>query len=156
MTDVEEPVEPVTPQEFTPPVEAEPAETVEHMVAPLLETVLPVEQVTRFAASVAQASMEPLPVELSEVATADAMEDGYESEPQHLFPDWKDGFVDLKNPSQTIKSLLETYQREGSLTSVGGFGIQSGPVADSRGPGNSETTSYAGRVRVHLNRTRPV
>ncbi len=58
-------------------------------------------------------------------------------------------FSNLRFPSQEIESPLTTYQRRGidAFTS-GNTGTRSG----GRGPGNSNTTNYAGRVLVHLNR----
>ncbi len=60
-----------------------------------------------------------------------------------------DEFANLRFPTQVIESPLTQYQREGvdSFTS-GNSGNRSG----GRGPGNSDTTNYAGRVLVHLNR----
>lgn len=61
----------------------------------------------------------------------------------------------LAQPSQTIESPLAAYMRDGTDLTVrqsrgsisGGLGFE---VA--RGPGNSDTTNYAGLVLVHLNR----
>lgn len=57
--------------------------------------------------------------------------------------------------SQLIESPLTAYRRNGTDLSIqqdggsqsGGLGFQ-----NSRGPGNSDVTNYAGRVFVHLNR----
>ncbi|CAD0184389.1 hypothetical protein RUESEDTHA_01268 [Ruegeria sp. THAF57] len=58
-------------------------------------------------------------------------------------------FSALRFPSQEVESPLTTYRRRGidAFTS-GNTGSRSG----GRGPGNSNTTNYAGRVLVHLNR----
>lgn len=135
-TDIKEAEFPVAPSETTPPVATETTEPVEGVIASLPEILLPVEP--------------------TESVAAEPLEDSTEVEPQPLFPGWRDGFADLSNPSQTIESPLETFRRDGSLAAVGGFGIQSGSAANSRGPGNSDKTNYAGRVLVHLNRTRAV
>lgn len=54
-------------------------------------------------------------------------------------------------PSQLIESPLTTYQRDGidlfGGAQPGGLGFRG-----SRSAGNSDTTNYAGRVLVHLNR----
>ncbi|WP_171123143.1 MULTISPECIES: energy transducer TonB [unclassified Ruegeria] len=58
-------------------------------------------------------------------------------------------FSALRFPSQEVESPLTTYRRRGidAFTS-GNTGSRSG----GREPGNSNTTNYAGRVLVHLNR----
>ena len=64
-----------------------------------------------------------------------------------------ESFDNLKFPDQEIDSPLTTYRRKGiDAFTRGGGTTQSG----GRGPGNSNVTNYAGRVLVHLNRTRPV
>ncbi|WP_294224893.1 cell envelope integrity protein TolA [uncultured Shimia sp.] len=134
-TDTVEALTPVVPQASTPQV---PIEPVEEVIASLPETSLPV-----------------APIEPAETVTETLPEESPEDKPQPLFPGLRDGFADLRNPSETVESPLETFRREGSVA-VGGFGIRSGSAANSRGPGNSDTTNYAGRVLVHLNRTRTV
>ncbi|WP_298853097.1 energy transducer TonB [uncultured Ruegeria sp.] len=58
-------------------------------------------------------------------------------------------FENLRFPEQTIESPLTTYQRQG----VDVFRQSSGATrSGGRGPGNSDTTNYAGQVLVHLNR----
>ncbi len=67
--------------------------------------------------------------------------------------------TDLRFPDQVVESPLTTYQRDGfdafarrTNRSTSGSGGSLG----SRGPGNSDVTNYAGRVLMHLNRTKPV
>ncbi len=73
-------------------------------------------------------------------------------EPQGTLRGARD-FSDLKYPSQEVESPLTTYQRQGrDLFTSGNSGTRSG----GRGPGNSDRTNYAGKVLVHLNRTRVV
>lgn len=58
-------------------------------------------------------------------------------------------FDNLRFPEQTIESPLTAYQREG----VDVFRQNRGSTrSGGRGPGNSDTTNYAGQVLVHLNR----
>ena len=67
--------------------------------------------------------------------------------------DGSDEFANLRFPERVVDSPLTLYRRQGvdvfrhsdSASSSGG-----------RGPGNSDTTNYAGQVLVHLNRTPPV
>ncbi len=122
--------------EIEPPVAPE-----QEVIASLPESLTPVVPIT------------PLP---EPEITTEPEDNTAESAPQPLFPGLRNGFDNLRNPSQTLESPLETFRREGAHASIGGFGIQSGSAANSRGPGNSDTTNYAGRVLVHLNRTRPV
>jgi periplasmic protein TonB len=74
------------------------------------------------------------------------------AEPQGV----RDGSTDLQfPPSQLVESPLTVYQRDGvDLIARGNSGAQSGGLGfrDSRGPGNSDVTNYAGRVLMHLNR----
>ncbi len=58
-------------------------------------------------------------------------------------------FSDLRFPSQEIESPLSTYRRSGVDNFTRG---NSGTRSGGRGPGNSDTTNYAGEVLVHLNR----
>ena len=58
-------------------------------------------------------------------------------------------FEALRFPEQTIESPLATYQREG----IDAFRQNRGGTrSGGRGPGNSDSTNYAGQVLVHLNR----
>ena len=58
-------------------------------------------------------------------------------------------FENLRYPEQLIDSPLTVYRREG----VDAFKRSSGRnQSGGRGPGNSDTTNYAGEVLVHLNR----
>ncbi|SMP31097.1 energy transducer TonB family protein [Shimia sagamensis] len=152
-TDTADAIAPVAAQTPATPVVPEVTEPVEDEIAALPETVMPVVPVTPLSLPEVEDLVEAVPSERSD---EERPEDGSESEPQALFPGLRNGFDDLRNPTQTLESPLETFQREGSLASVGGFGIPSGSAATSRGPGNSDTTNYAGRVLVHLNRTRSV
>ncbi len=152
-TDTAEATAPVATQSTTPPVVPEVTVPTEDVIAALPNTVLPVVPIPPLSTPETEDVVEADP---SETADIEHTEDGTESEPQPLFPGLRNGFDDLRNPTQTLESPLETFRREGSLASVGGFGIQSGSAANSRGPGNSDTTNYAGRVLVHLNRTRAV
>lgn len=131
----------------TPPVS-------EEVIAALPETLVPIEPIEPRTAPEVEVDTTPAPNERTE--EEQPKDDDAEPEPQPLFPGLKNGFDNLRNPTETVQSPLETFRREGALASVGGFGIQSGSAANSRGPGNSDTTNYAGRVLVHLNRTRPV
>lgn len=57
-------------------------------------------------------------------------------------------------PSELIESPLTAYQRDGTDVFAGrSGGRQSGGAgfSNSRGPGNSNVTNYAGQVLVHLN-----
>jgi len=66
---------------------------------------------------------------------------------------------DLRYPSQLIESPLDVYRREGiDILARGNSGARSDGrgFLNSRGPGNSDVTNYAGQVLVHLNRTPPV
>lgn len=57
--------------------------------------------------------------------------------------------------SRLIESPLTAYRRDGTdLTILQDGGTRSGGLGfqNSRGPGNSDVTNYAGRVLVHLNR----
>lgn len=64
--------------------------------------------------------------------------------------DSSDQFADLRFPQQLIESPLRTFQRQGTdAFTRGDRQRQTG----GRGPGNSDTTNYAGQVLVHLNRT---
>lgn len=158
-TDIEQIESSVALTETTPPVAAEATEAtepVEEVIASLPVTLLPVEPGIQLSVPEAEIVKEAEPIEPTESGTAEPIEDSNEAEQQPLFPSWRNGFEDLRAPSQTIESPLETFRRDGSLAAVGGFGIQSGSAANSRGPGNSNTTNYAGRVLVHLNRTRAV
>ncbi|MBO6899027.1 MAG: TonB family protein [Shimia sp.] len=148
--------------EVTPPVaaetpaartEAEVPPATEEVIAALPETLEPMESVEPLATPEVEKDTTPAP---NERAEEEQPKDDAEPEPQPLFPGLKNGFDNLRNPTETVQSPLETFRREGALASVGGFGIQSGSAANSRGPGNSDTTNYAGRVLVHLNRTRPI
>lgn len=153
--DVEEAeaVEPEAPQAVE--VEAETVEPVEEEVASLPETLVPVVPVSPLVDPEVEVP-EPEVVEPVEDAPEETVEDASEDRPKPLFPGWKDGFEELRNPTETVESPLETYRREGAVAFAGGFGIESGSAANSRGPGNADTTNYAGRVLVHLNRTPPV
>jgi len=67
-------------------------------------------------------------------------------------------FSELKYPP-LMESPLTVYQRDGiDLFAQQNGGARSGGRGslDSRGPGNSDVTNYAGQVLVHLNRTPPV
>lgn len=154
---------PVPPQDDTPASlgsepELQETETPEQTPSPETEVVSPVAPEQEIIAALPESLKPIVPVmPLPEPEnTAKPEENAAESEPQPLFPGLRNGFDNLRNPSQTIESPLETFRREGAQASVGGFGIQSGSAANSRGAGNSNTTNYAGRVLVHLNRTRPV
>ncbi len=125
----------------------------EEVIAALPETVVPVEPIQPLSVPAVEDQPETTP---SENREDEQPKDSTERKPQPLFPGLRNGFDDLRNPRQTLASPLETFRREGARASVGGFGIPSGSAANSRGPGNSDTTNYAGRVLVHLNRTRPV
>ncbi|MEM7090244.1 MAG: TonB family protein [Pseudomonadota bacterium] len=58
-------------------------------------------------------------------------------------------FDNLRYPEQVIDSPLRAYQREG----IDNFTRRTrGNRSGGRGPGNSDTTNYAGQVLVHLNR----
>ncbi len=58
-------------------------------------------------------------------------------------------FENLRFPEQTVDSPLTVYRREG----LDAFRQdRSGNRSGGRGPGNSDTTNYAGEVLVHLNR----
>jgi len=79
--------------------------------------------------------------------------------PSETTNDRRDASVETRNPPRRIiQSPLEAYRlnrtdligRSGGQQS-GGSGFQ-----ESRGPGNSDVTNYAGRVLVHLNRVPPV
>ncbi|WP_171102348.1 energy transducer TonB [Ruegeria sp. HKCCD7255] len=59
-------------------------------------------------------------------------------------------FDSLRFPQQTIDSPLTSYRREGRDVFRQG---QQGNRSGGRGPGNSDTTNYAGQVLVHLNRS---
>ncbi|MDP2495992.1 TonB family protein [Shimia thalassica] len=155
-TDTVEAVDPVLAQAPTPPVPTEPTEPVEDVIASLPETLLPIAPVTPLSEPETEIIADPDPVDPPENTPEEPLEDSAEDAPKPLFPGLDDGFENLRNPTQSIESPLETFKREGSLATVGGFGIQSGSAANSRGPGNADTTNYAGRVLVHLNRTRPV
>ncbi|CUH42787.1 energy transducer TonB family protein [Ruegeria atlantica] len=62
-------------------------------------------------------------------------------------------FSELQFPSEVVESPLYAYRREGLDAFTSG---SSGSRAGGRGPGNSDTTNYAGEVLVHLNRAPPV
>lgn len=68
-------------------------------------------------------------------------------------------FADLRRPTEIFESPLTAYT-EGRKNAFAGqrSGRQSGGLGDGggRGPGNSDTTDYAGLVLVHLNRTPPI
>lgn len=150
--------EPVPPEADTAATLGSQTDTVEALtpVVPQTSTPLvPTEPVDEVIASLPETSLSVVPIEPSETVTAEPSEESTQDKPQPLFPGLRDGFADLRNPSQTLESPLETFRREGSVA-VGGFGIRSGSAANSRGPGNSDTTNYAGRVLVHLNRSRTV
>ncbi|MCP4206903.1 MAG: TonB family protein [Shimia sp.] len=152
-TDTVEITEPVAEQTSAAPIVQEVTPPTEAVIAALPDAIVPVEPTTPLSDPESDQQTEISPNESQET---DQAEDSVESDPQPLFPGLRNGFDDLRNPTQDLKSPLETFRREGALASVGGFGIQSGSGASSRGPGNSDTTNYAGRVLVHLNRTRPV
>ncbi|SFK94730.1 energy transducer TonB family protein [Shimia haliotis] len=155
-TDIADAVDPVDAEAAAAPVEPDVTEPVEDAVASLPEADLSLTPVSPLVDPDAAVIEEPELVEPIEDAPEDPVEETKEAEEKPLFPGWKDGFEELRNPTETVESPLETYRREGSLATVGGFGIQSGSAANSRGPGNSDRTNYAGRVLVHLNRTPPV
>ncbi len=155
-TEEAEAVTPVVPEAAVPPVVSEPSEPVEEVIAALPESATPVSPVAPLSEPDTEVAPDPEPVEPSESALTEPVEDSPEEEPQPLFPGLRNGFDDLRNPTQTVESPLETFRRDGTIASSGGFGIQTGSAANSRGPGNASTTNYAGRVLVHLNRTRPV
>lgn len=74
-------------------------------------------------------------------------------------PGLQGGLQDLDHlridPSQRMESPLVVYQRDGvdlTLRRDSGSSSSGRGFADSRGPGNSDVTNYAGRVLVHLNR----
>ncbi len=68
-------------------------------------------------------------------------------------PDGLNDFSNLRNPTQLVESPLRTYQRDG----IDAFRQRnSGSRSGGRGPGNADTTNYAGEVLVHLNRSRVV
>ncbi|WP_282170115.1 energy transducer TonB family protein [Ruegeria atlantica] len=62
-------------------------------------------------------------------------------------------FSELQFPSEVVESPLYAYRREGLDAFTSG---SSGNRSGGRGPGNSDTTNYAGEVLVHLNRAPPV
>ncbi|TCL08495.1 TonB family protein [Shimia isoporae] len=155
-TETAEALEPVAPIESAPPVEPETTDPSDEVIASLPETALPVVPVTPLVDPQEEQVTEPELVEPLEDAQDAPPENSTETEPKPMFPGWRDGFEELRNSTETVESPLETYRREGSLATVGGFGIETGSGANSRGPGNSTTTNYAGRVLVHLNRTPPV
>ncbi|WP_170561804.1 energy transducer TonB family protein [Ruegeria atlantica] len=62
-------------------------------------------------------------------------------------------FSALQFPAEEVESPLYAYRREGLDAFTSG---SSGSRAGGRGPGNSDTTNYAGEVLVHLNRAPPV
>ncbi len=139
------------------PVEPEVAETPrEEVIASLPDTLTPVVPVSPLVDPDTEVVQDPEVIEPVEDAPEETVEDSPEEKPKPLFPGWKDGFEELRSPTETVESPLETYRREGAQAFAGGFGIQSGSAANSRGPGNASTTNYAGRGLVHLNRTRPV
>ncbi len=150
--------EPVPEQADTAATLGSQTDTVEALTPVVPQTSapqVPISPVEEVIASLPDASLPAVPVDPTETVTAEPPEESPEDKPQPLFPGLRDGFADLRNPSKTIESPLETFRREGSVA-VGGFGIRSGSAANSRGPGNSDTTNYAGRVLVHLNRSRTV
>ncbi len=63
--------------------------------------------------------------------------------------DTSKNFDNLRFPEQTVESPLATYRREGLDAFRQSRG---GNRSGGRGPGNSDTTNYAGQVLVHLNR----
>ncbi|WP_050604346.1 energy transducer TonB [Ruegeria sp. 6PALISEP08] len=73
-------------------------------------------------------------------------------DPQAALPralDRFNNFDNLRFPEQTIESPLTAYRREG----VDVFRQNRGSTrSGGRGPGNSDSTNYAGQVLVHLNR----
>ncbi|MEM9498757.1 MAG: TonB family protein [Pseudomonadota bacterium] len=64
----------------------------------------------------------------------------------------------LSNSNRIIESPLTVYRRDGvDLIARGNAGRSAGRgFLDSRGPGNSDKTNYAGQVLVHLNRSQRV
>ncbi|WP_299426453.1 TonB family protein [uncultured Shimia sp.] len=152
-TDTVEITEPVAAQPPSPTTAPEVTPPTKEVIAALPETVVPVEPIQPLSVPKTEDQAAPTPTENQD---EEQPQDNTESKLQPLFPGLRNGFDDLRNPTQTLESPLETFKREGAHASVGGFGIPSGSAANSRGPGNSDTTNYAGRVLVHLNRTRPV
>lgn len=152
-TDTVEITEPVAVQPPSTTTALEVAPPTEDVIAALPETVVPVEPIQPLSVPETEDQADPIATENQDEAQP---QDSTESKPLPLFPGLRNGFDDLRNPTQTLESPLETFKREGAHASVGGFGIPSGSAANSRGPGNADTTNYAGRVLVHLNRTRPV
>ncbi|WP_170411400.1 energy transducer TonB family protein [Ruegeria atlantica] len=62
-------------------------------------------------------------------------------------------FSELQFPTEEVESPLYAYRREGLDAFTSG---SSGSRSGGRGPGNSDTTNYAGEVLVHLNRAPPI
>ncbi|MCA0873153.1 TonB family protein [Seohaeicola saemankumensis] len=76
------------------------------------------------------------------------------AEPARGAPDGVTDYSDLKNPP-LIESPLAAYLRgQGDLEVRQNAATQSGGVGfrNSRGPGNSDVTNYAGQILMHLNR----
>ena len=65
-----------------------------------------------------------------------------------------EGFENLRFPTQTIESPLTSYSRSG-VDDFAGRVPNSGSILD-QGPGNADTTNYAGQILVHLNSKDPV
>ncbi|MGR3637118.1 MAG: TonB family protein [Shimia sp.] len=152
-TDAVEVEAPVPTQPTTPPIATEQPEPAEDVIASLPDALMPVAPTSPLTDPETPVLTESTPAEPTESESEDPLADSTEVEPQPLFPSLRDGFADLRNPSQAVDSPVEIFRREGSAAAIGGFGVQSGSAANSRGPGNSDTTNYAGRVLVHLNRT---
>lgn len=75
-----------------------------------------------------------------------------ENRPEQPTPGALDGYRDFENlrfPQQEVESPLTAYSRSGRDAFRQS---RSGTRSGGRGPGNSDTTNYAGQVLVHLNR----
>lgn len=158
---IEEAVDPVEPSSAE-----EPASEEQQQVAALPVEVAPVvpEVTPPLEPVIPEEASEPLDEE-TELTVPDANVDGSEQavatslrprlpdrRPQPTLRgalDPSSNFDALRFPEQTIESPLTTYQREG----VDAFRQNRGGTrSGGRGPGNSDSTNYAGQVLVHLNR----
>ncbi|WP_170425991.1 energy transducer TonB family protein [Ruegeria arenilitoris] len=140
------------------PVTPEPQELAALPVAPSPETAIPVVPLETEAIDPEspEASPEPAPEAATDgtelAVTSSIRPQRPERQPTPQRRGVQGGardFSALQFPSEEVESPLYAYRREGLDAFTSG---NSGSRSGGRGPGNSDTTNYAGEVLVHLNR----
>jgi len=154
-------IEPVETQPTTEPVVDEPEQLA--ALPPAESAPVPVTplEIAPLEPENPEIAVEPIPEESEPADSEETSEQAVASSPRPRLPDRRPQptlpgalgtsptFDDLRFPEQVVESPLTTYSREGRDSFRQS---RSGTRSGGRGPGNADTTNYAGRVLVHLNR----